>query len=210
MNLHEFETKRLFADQGIRVPKGRVAISPDEANAIATDLGGTVAVKAQVLTGGRGKAGGIALANSPEKAEAIAARILGMKIKGHIVKQILVEVASQIEQEIYLAALIDRNTQRIMLIASAEGGMDVEKIAATNPDKIKGVYADPLIGLHQYQGLQLAKAIGMNRTLWRSFSLLTSKLFRTLTVHDAEPGRNQSANSGQYWQAYCFGWQNGH
>ncbi len=186
MNLHEYQTKQLFARQGIAIPQGEVADSPAQARQIATALGPATAVKAQVLTGGRGKAGGIAVAATPDEAASAAARILGMDIKGHVVRRVLVEEASDIRQEIYLAALVDRAAQRIMLMASAEGGMDIEEVAASHPDKIKRVYADPLMGLHQYQGLQLAKAIGLDAACWSAFATLAKQLFDALGVQDAD------------------------
>ncbi len=186
MNLHEYQTKQLFARQGIAVPQGEVADSPAQAKEIAVALGPATAIKAQVLTGGRGKAGGIALAATPEEAESAAARILGMDIRGHTVQRVLVEEASRIRKEIYLAALIDREAQRIMLMASAEGGMEIEEVAAANPEKIKRVYADPLMGLHPYQGLQLAKEIGLESALWNPFAALSRQLFDTLVAQDAD------------------------
>ncbi len=186
MNLHEYQTKQLLAQQGISVPKGEVASSPDQVRAIAQTFDQAIAVKAQVLTGGRGKAGGIAVVNTPPDAAHAAARILGMDIKGHRVQHVLVEQAAQIAQEIYLAALVDRQTQRIMLMASAEGGMDIEEVAAAHPEKIRRVYADPLVGLHQYQGLTLAKAIGLASNHWFAFSLVAQRLFTALVTHDAD------------------------
>ncbi|MCB0028008.1 MAG: acetate--CoA ligase family protein, partial [Anaerolineales bacterium] len=149
MNLHEFQAKRLFAKYGVPIPQGEVATTPAEARAIAEKLGGNgVVVKAQVHTGGRGKAGGVKLAKSPAEAEANAAAILGMDIKGLTVKKVLVdELAPGIEQEIYLAILVDRSARRNMVMASAAGGMDIEAVAASTPEKIIRVHIDPTEGI---------------------------------------------------------------
>lgn len=185
MNLHEYQAKRLFAQQGVPIPRGDVASTPAEARAIARDLGGRVVVKSQVLTGGRGKAGGIKLANNPDEAEAVAAKILGMKIRELTVHKVLVDQAVSPRQEIYLAALVDRSRRLPMLMASAAGGMDIEEVAATTPDKIFRVHIDPMIGLRSYQTTYLASGMNLPTELWRDFHKIATSLYASFKVNDA-------------------------
>lgn len=186
MNLHEYQAKRLFAAQGVPIPRGDVAVSPDEARSVARELGGKVVVKAQVLTGGRGKAGGVKLADSPDEAEARAREILGMDIKGFTVHKVLIdEQAPGIEQELYLAVLIDREKRLPMMMASAAGGIDIEEVAATTPEKIHRVYIDPTLGLRGYQTTYLAAGMDMPRELWRQFHTIAVGLYDTFRRNDA-------------------------
>src|SRR5690606_11551575 len=136
LNLHEYQSKRIFAKYGIPIPTGEVASTPQEARAIAEKLGGPVVVKSQVLVGGRGKAGGIKLAKTPDEAESRANDILGMNIKGLTVKKVLVDEAADIRTEIYLGAVLDRARRRVVLMASSEGGVEIEQVAAETPEKI--------------------------------------------------------------------------
>lgn len=156
MDIHEYQAKELFRAAGIPVPPGRVATTPDEARAIAEELGGSVVVKAQVHSGGRGKAGGVKLATSPDEAASHAEAILGMSIRGLEVKQVLVTVAEDIASEAYVGVLVDRATQRPMFMVSAEGGVDIEEVAATNPDAIRKLRVDPRYGLLPHQAYGLA------------------------------------------------------
>ncbi len=156
MDIHEYQAKELFRAAGIPVPPGRVATTPDEARAIAEELGGSVVVKAQVHSGGRGKAGGVKLATSPDEAASHAEAILGMSIRGLEVKQVLVTVAEDIASEAYVGILVDRATQRPMFMVSAEGGVDIEEVAATNPDAIRKLRVDPRYGLLPHQAYGLA------------------------------------------------------
>ncbi|MEW5989026.1 MAG: ADP-forming succinate--CoA ligase subunit beta [Chloroflexota bacterium] len=185
MNLHEYQAKRLFAQQGVPIPRGDVASTPAEARAIARDLGGRVVVKSQVLTGGRGKAGGIKLANNPDEAEAVAAQILGMNIRGFTVRKVLVDQAVSPRQEIYLAVLVDRSRRLPMLMASAAGGMDIEEVAATTPDKIFRVHIDPMIGLRGYQTTYLASGMNLPTELWRDFHKMATSLYAAFKANDA-------------------------
>ena len=186
MDLHEYQAKRLFAEHGVPIPDGKVAYSPAEARDIAQDLGGKVVVKAQVHTGGRGKAGGIKLANSADEAEAAAKAILGMDIKGLPVNKVLIdEQAPGIEQEIYLAVLIDRARRHPMIMASAAGGMDIEEVAETAPEKIIKVHIDPNLGVRGYQTTYIADAMGLPKELWRDFAKLVMGLYEAFMANDA-------------------------
>ena len=136
MKLQEFQAKRIFGQYGIAVPQGEVAETPEEARDIAKRIGGPVVVKSQVLVGGRGKAGGIKLARTPDEAEQVAGRILGMDIKGLTVKKVLVDPAADIKTELYLGMVLDRARRRVVVMASSAGGVDIEEVAATTPEKI--------------------------------------------------------------------------
>jgi len=186
VNLHEFQAKRLFAEHGIPIPRGEVAYTPEEARQIAQDLGGKAVVKAQVLTGGRGKAGGVKVAQSPDEAQANAQAILGMQIKGLTVNKVLVdELAPGIQQELYLATLIDRGQRRPMIMASAAGGMDIEQVAEETPEKIHIVHVDPMLGVRGYQTTYLAKSMGLPRELWGDFNKIVTGLYECFRTNDA-------------------------
>ena len=155
MKIQEADAKRLLLAQGLPVPPWEVARSPAEARAAAERMlagSAQVVVKAQVLVGGRGKAGGVKLAGSPAEAEKVAAGILGMSIKGIVVRKVLISAAADIVKEYYLSAVLDRAARRILLMGSAEGGVEIEQVAATNPDAIKTIHADPQLGLLDWLG----------------------------------------------------------
>jgi succinyl-CoA synthetase beta subunit len=186
VDLHEYQAKRLFAEHGVPIPDGKVAYSPAEARDIAQDLGGKVVVKAQVHTGGRGKAGGVKLANTADEAEEAAQAILGMDIKGLTVNKVLIdEQAPGIDQEIYLAILIDRARRQPMIMASAAGGMDIEEVAETAPEKIIKVHIDPNLGVRGYQTTYIADAMDLPKELWRDFAKLVMGLYETFMANDA-------------------------
>ncbi|MCZ7571994.1 MAG: ADP-forming succinate--CoA ligase subunit beta [Ardenticatenaceae bacterium] len=186
MKLHEYQSKQLFGRYGIRVPKGEVATTPEEARAVAAQIGGPVVVKAQVLVGGRGKAGGVKLAKTPAEAEEKAAQILGMDIKGLTVEKVLVDPAADIRQEVYLGAVLDRAARRVALMASAAGGMDIEEVAATTPEKIITVRVDPLLGLTDYQTRDLAFGVGLaDPNQQRQFATIAKKLYAVYVGSDA-------------------------
>ncbi|HWH03379.1 MAG TPA: ADP-forming succinate--CoA ligase subunit beta [Gemmatimonadales bacterium] len=155
MNLHEYQARDILRKHGIPMPEGAVAGTPAEVKAIAQKLGGTVVIKAQVHAGGRGKAGGVKLAKNPAEAEQLAAKILGMQIKGLTVEKVLVVPAADIASESYVGFIVDRATQRPVLMVSAAGGVDIEEVAAKTPEKIHQLAVDPRYGLlpHQAQGL---------------------------------------------------------
>lgn len=177
MKLHEYQSKGIFAEYGIPIPSGRVASTASEVKTIAEELGGRVVVKSQVLIGGRGKAGGIKLADSPEDAEQAARSILGMEIRGLPVRKILVDEAADIRNEIYLGVTNDRGRRRPVLIASSEGGVEIEEVARTDPGKIVRAHVDPLLGLRQYQARYLASAIELPREAWRAFMKISAGLY---------------------------------
>lgn len=186
MDLFEFQTKQLFRQSGIKVPDGDIAQTPVKARELAALFGPTVAVKAQVLAGGRMKAGGIRIVNSDLEADLAAQEILGMEIRGHRVNRVLVEAASEIAQELYLAALVDRDSQGLMIMASSAGGIDIEEVAATSPEQIQRIYPHPLLGLRPHQSIQLAKKLKLPTTLWPEFVRCCESLFHSMLSNDAE------------------------
>jgi len=185
MKLHEYRSKQLFAKYGVPIPRGRVAMTAHEAKSIARELGGPVVIKAQVLVGGRGKAGGIRLVHTPEEAEEAARQILGMQIKGLPVRKVLVDEAAEIRSEIYLGVTNDRAARCPVMIASAEGGIDIEEVARNLPEKIVRVHIDPLLGMREYQARYLAVSIELPREHWRDFIDMACGLYRVFTNSDA-------------------------
>ncbi len=193
MNLHEYQSKKLFADFGIPVPQGHAARTADEAVAAAKKLGGELwVVKAQVHAGGRGKAGGVKLAKSVDEVRRHAESMLGTQLVTHQtgpaglpIDVVYVEAGSDIERELYLSMLVDREVSRIAFIASAAGGMDIEKIAAETPEKIFTVAVSPAAGLQDYQARQLAYGLGLNKSQGRQFADLIRRLYRLYLESDA-------------------------
>lgn len=185
MKLHEYQSKQIFAKYGIPIPSGRVAVTANEAKHIAEELGGRVVIKSQVLVGGRGKAGGIRLAKSPQEAEDLAAQILAMEIKGLPVRKVLVDEAAVIETEIYLGITNDRAARKPVMMASAAGGVDIEEVARDTPDKIIKVYVHPLLGLRDYQARDLAAGIDLPRDYWRAFNQISRGLWQAYQDCDA-------------------------
>jgi succinyl-CoA synthetase beta subunit len=185
MRLHEYQSKEIFANHQIPIPRGRLASTPEEAKLITEELGGPVVLKAQVLVGGRGKAGGIRLVKSPYEAEEEAAKILGGRIKDIPVRRLLIEEAVNIQQEIYFGMTVDREKGETILIASAEGGVDIEEIARTMPEKITRIGINPLLGLRDYQARNLATDIEIPRALWRAFINISQNLYQAYQDLDA-------------------------
>lgn len=193
MNLHEYQAKQLFARFGIPVSSGEVAESPRAARQAADRLGGSVwVVKAQVHAGGRGKGGGVKLANSLDEVQAAAAGMLGIRLvtkqtgsAGLPVNQVFVEAGSEIERELYLSLLVDRAHERVTFVASAAGGMDIEEVAATTPDKIFTVSVNPAAGLQAYQSRILAAGLSLEKEQMRQFVALTAKLYSLFCECDA-------------------------
>jgi succinyl-CoA synthetase beta subunit len=184
VNLHEYQAKFRFGEFGIPVPRGKVASTPDEAAAIAKELGGVVVVKAQVHIGGRGKAGGVKVAKTPNDAKAAAQAILGMDIKGHTVHKVLVDPGADIKGELYFAVTNDRAARRPLFMASAAGGMDIEEVNRTTPEKIIRVHVDPLLGLREYQVVQMASGMELPRELWKQFGQIAYALYRCYNESD--------------------------
>ena len=185
MKLHEYQSKRVFAQYGVPIPHGEVASSPAEARAIAEKIGKPVVIKSQVLVGGRGKAGGIKLALTPDEAEEVAGNILGMDIKGLTVKKVLVDEAADIRSEIYLGAVLDRNARRVAIMASSEGGVEIEEVASQTPEKIITVHVHPLLGMQGYQARQLAYGIGLPKEHISAFAKIAQSLYRAFVESDA-------------------------
>jgi succinyl-CoA synthetase beta subunit len=185
LKLQEHQSKRIFAQHGIPAPEGGVATTPQEVRGIAERLGKRVVVKAQVLVGGRGKAGGIKLADTPEEAEAVAAQILDMDIKGLPVRSVLIEEAANIITEIYLGVVIDRAAKRPVMMASSEGGVEIEEVARRTPEKIIKVPIDPSLGLRDYQVREVAYGIGLDSDLMPSFLAVARGLYTAFTKCDA-------------------------
>jgi succinyl-CoA synthetase beta subunit len=193
MNVHEYQAKALLREVGVAVPAGHLATTPAEAAAAARALGAPVAVvKAQVHAGGRGKAGGIKLARSPAEAKTAASEILGMTLRsrqtgpeGKLVRKVYVEAGTEIERELYLAVLLDRAAEKIAIIASTEGGMEIEEVAAATPEKIHTVHVDPNYGLSPFQARQLGFGLDLPHEQVRQLEGLVAGLHRLFVEGDA-------------------------
>jgi succinyl-CoA synthetase beta subunit len=189
VKIQEADAKGLLLAQGLPVPGWSVARTPIEARAAAASFlaagAGRVVIKAQVLVGGRGKAGGVKLAGSAEEAEAVAATILGMSIKGITVRKVLVAAAADIVKEYYLSAVLDRAARRILLMGSAEGGVEIEQVAAERPDAIVTLHAHPHLGLADWQARELAFRMGLGGHLKAAVGIAKG-LVRTMYAYDAD------------------------
>ncbi|MGA2513241.1 MAG: ADP-forming succinate--CoA ligase subunit beta [Candidatus Limnocylindrales bacterium] len=190
MKIQEADAKSLLLAQGLPVPPWKVARTPAEVEAAARTFFASgadrVVIKAQVLVGGRGKAGGVRLAGSAEEAAAVGARILGMDIKGITVRKVLVAAAAEIVKEYYLGAIIDRASRRVVLMASAEGGVEIEEAARQNPGAIHRVWADPELGLLAFQARALGLGIGLCDPLLNQFVAIAGGLYKTMEANDAD------------------------
>ncbi len=185
MKLHEYQSKFRFVEFGIPIPRGKVATTAQEAFEFAKEIGGPVVIKAQVLVGGRGKAGGVKLARTPDQAQRFAGEILGMNIKGLTVKKVLVDPAADIATEIYLGITTDRAARRTVVMASAAGGVDIEEVAATTPERIVRCHVDPFLGLRDYQARDIASGIGLPRETWKQFIDIAKALYQCYLNSDA-------------------------
>jgi len=192
MNVHEYQAKGLLREYGVAVPEGELATTPAEAEAAARALRGTVVVKAQVHAGGRGKGGGIKLAQSAGEAKQAASEILGMTLhtpqtppEGKVVRKVYVEAASDIARELYLAVLLDRAEEKFAVVASTEGGMEIEEVAARTPEKILTVLVGPNVGLQGYQARQLAFGLGLTGDQVGHFERFVRGLYRLFLERDA-------------------------
>ncbi len=178
MNIHEYQAKERFRAAGIPVPPGEIATTPAEAEAIARRLGGMTVIKAQVHSGGRGKAGGVKLAKTPKEAREHASRILGMDIKGLQVEKVLVTTAEDIASEAYVGVLVDRRSQAPTFMVSAEGGVDIEEVAAKNPDAIRKLTVDPRYGLLPHQAHWLANTLYDDPAVIKQATKIIQQLYR--------------------------------
>ena len=185
MDLYEFQAKELFAKHGVPVLAGEVATTPDEAHAIAGRIGGPVVVKAQVKTGGRGKAGGVKLAETPAEAAEKATAILGMDIKGHTVHRVLVTEASDIAEEYYLSFLLDRANRTFLAIGSVEGGVEIEETARTKPDALARVPIDPLAGVDADTARRIVEAARFPAQIAEQTAQVVVALWEVFTAEDA-------------------------
>jgi len=185
VDLFEYQARELFAKHGVPVLKGIVATTPEEAKAAAEEIGGLTVIKAQVKTGGRGKAGGVKLAKSPEEAYEHAKAILGMAIKGHPVHRVLVADGADIAEEYYFSLLLDRATRSYLAMCSVEGGMEIEQLAAERPEALAKIEVDPLVGLDQAKAEEIAKAAGFSAELQEKVVPVLVKLGEVYTKEDA-------------------------
>ncbi|MBN2461966.1 MAG: ADP-forming succinate--CoA ligase subunit beta [Dehalococcoidia bacterium] len=191
MKIHEYQAKALLSEFGIPIPKGSVATTPAEAKIIAAELGGKVAIKAQVYAGGRGKAGGIKVANTPAEAEKLAGQILGTRLVTHQtapegvpVSKVLVEKAVNVERELYLSIIVAAANRMPVMMASKAGGMDIEEVARVSPEKILLEYIDRAAGFQVFQGRKLAYGMNLNPAQVRAATSLMTNLYRLFQVKD--------------------------
>jgi succinyl-CoA synthetase beta subunit len=186
VDLYEYQGKELFKRFGIPVSEGRLATTPEEARAAAEELGTQVVVKAQVLTGGRGKAGGVKLADDPADAERKARAILGLDIRGHVVHKVWIERASEIAKEYYLSVTFDRGAKRPLFMLTREGGVEIEQVAAENPDALARLHVDPLEGFHPYQARRLIYGAGIDDpNEQKQILAIVERLYRCFVETDA-------------------------
>jgi succinyl-CoA synthetase beta subunit len=185
MKIHEYQAKDILARYGIPIQPGRVAYTPEEAEAIAREIGGPVVIKAQVYVGGRGKAGGIQFGDTPEQAKAAAARVLGMNIKGLTVEKVLVVSKLDIKQEYYLGIILDRKTQAPVVMVSKEGGIDIEEVAATAPEKIIKQPIDMHWGLRPFEALDIVARAGFPTSVLRPAAAILAALAKAFIESDA-------------------------
>jgi succinyl-CoA synthetase beta subunit len=192
MKIHEYQAKQILARFGVAVPKGEVAYTPEEAREIATRLGGTVVVKAQIHAGGRGKAGGVKLARSAAEAESIAGEILGKKLvtvqtgpEGRVVRRLLIEEGLDIAREFYLGLVIDRMSASPVFMASSEGGVEIEVVAAERPEKILKEAIDPTVGFQPFQARKIAFGLGLDPALLKEATHFFAALYQAFQSSDA-------------------------
>ncbi|MCD6532110.1 ADP-forming succinate--CoA ligase subunit beta, partial [bacterium] len=186
MKLQEYQAKDILRRYGAPVQEGKVATTPEEVEQIAKEFGTTVVIKAQVLVGGRGKAGGIKLASTPEEARQKAEKILGMDIKGLTVKKVLVAKAVDIADEAYLGLILDRSSKKIVMMASPEGGVDIEEVARKTPEKIFKIYIDPFLGLQTYAARYLMSKLYDKPEYIAQGIELAKKLYQIFVENDAQ------------------------
>ena len=185
MDLFEYQARDLFEKYGVPVLQGQIADTPAEAEAAAAAIGGTVVVKAQVKTGGRGKAGGVKVAHSPAEAKEKAEQILGLDIKGHIVKRVMIAQGAQIEREFYFSVLLDRSNRTFLSLCSVEGGMEIEQLAVERPEALAKIPVSAVSGIDKAKAVEIAKAGGFPAELVDAVSDVFVKLYRVFKEEDA-------------------------
>ena len=185
MDLFEYQAREIFAKHGVPVLDGDVAASPEEARQAAERLGRSVVVKAQVKTGGRGKAGGIKVATSPDDAAAKAGEILGLDIKGHVVRKVMLAETADIADEYYVSYLLDRANRTFLAMASVEGGMDIEEVAATKPEALAKIAVDPLTGVDLAKAREIVDAANFPADIREQVAEVLVRLWRVFTAEDA-------------------------
>jgi succinyl-CoA synthetase beta subunit len=193
MKIHEYQAKQILSRFGVTVPRGQVILNKDEARAVAVTLGGgTVVVKAQIHAGGRGKGGGVKLAHNPDEAEKLAGNILGMTLvthqtgpEGRLVKRVLIEEGLEVAKEFYLGLVMDRGTGKPVFMASTEGGMEIEEVAAKHPEKILKEFIDPAVGFQAFQARKLAFGLGLDSARVNDAVKFLSNLYRAFETTDA-------------------------
>jgi succinyl-CoA synthetase beta subunit len=186
LDLYEYQGKELFRRAGIPVSDGRVATTPEEARAAAEELGGAVVVKAQVLTGGRGKAGGVKLAADPDEAEALARDIIGLDIRGHVVRRLWIEQASDIAKEYYLSVTFDRGAKQPLFMFTTRGGVDIEEVAATSPEALVKLHVDPFEGFQPWHARALVYGAGVDDPdEQKQIAAIVGKLYSAFVEFDA-------------------------
>ena len=191
MKIHEYQAKQILKNYGVPVPEGGVATTPADVRGVAEKLGGKVVVKAQIHAGGRGKGGGVKVVDGPAQAEKVAAQLLGKPLitiqtgpEGKVVNQILVEKAIGIKRELYMGMVVDRATERVAVMASTEGGVEIEKVAAETPEKILKEFADPALGLMPFQARNLAFGLGLTGKTATSAASFVLKLYKAFVDKD--------------------------
>jgi len=192
MKIHEYQAKQILSKFGVAVPRGEVAFTPEEARTLAKSLGHTVVVKAQIHAGGRGKAGGVKLAHAPEEAETLARSMLGKKLvtiqtgpEGRVVKRVLIEEGLAVERELYLGIVVDRASARPVFMASSEGGVEIEVVAAEHPERILKEFTDPALGFQPFQARKLAFGLGLEGKVASEAARLLASLYRAFEATDA-------------------------
>ncbi|MBZ5514131.1 MAG: ADP-forming succinate--CoA ligase subunit beta [Acidobacteriia bacterium] len=192
MKIHEYQAKQILTKFGVTTPQGDVAYTPEEARGVAEKLGGTVVVKAQIHAGGRGKAGGVKIARNPKEAEGLAHEMLGKRLvtpqtgpEGRVVRRVLVEEGLDIARELYLGLVIDRAVARPVMMASTEGGVEIEIVAAEHPERILKEYIDPAIGFQAFQARKLAFGLGLEGALVNEAARFLAALYRAFEATDA-------------------------
>jgi succinyl-CoA synthetase beta subunit len=185
LDLFEYQARDLFEQHGVPVLAGRIADTPEQAEQAARDIGGTVVVKAQVKTGGRGKAGGVKVAKSPEEARAVAEQILGLDIKGHVVRRVMVAAGASIAREFYFSVLLDRSNRTFLSLCSVEGGVEIEQLAEERPDALAKIAISAVSGIDLAKATEIAEAAGFEPALVPKVADVFVKLYQVFKSEDA-------------------------